>query len=109
MAYDERLAERARRQLVALADIFEKRMFGGVGFLLCGNMACGVHGDRLIVRVGPEGYEAALAEPHVAPFDMTGRPMRGWVTVGPEGYAADADLRDWLQRGLEFASTLPAK
>ena len=84
-------------------------MFGGVGFMVQGNMACGVHGDGLIVRVGPEEYQRAVMEPHTRPFDLTGRPMKGWVVVVPEGYASDDDLRTWVQDGVDFALTLPAK
>ena len=84
-------------------------MFGGVGFMLQGNMACGVNGADLIVRVGPERYESALAEPHTKLFDMTGRPMKGWVVVIPEGYEANGDLKAWVQRGVAYAMSLPAK
>ncbi len=90
-------------------EIVEKKMFGGVGFLLQGNMACGILNDDLIVRVGPEQYEEALAEAHARPFDITGRPMTGWVMVAPAGYAEDEDLDRWVQQGLAFAGSLPAK
>lgn len=109
MAYDERLAERIRGQMASIQGFVEKKMFGGIGFLLHGNMACGVNGQNLIVRVGPEQYDAALAEPHVGPFDMTGRPMKGWVVVAPEGCATEADLGSWIQRGVAVAQSLPAK
>lgn len=109
MAYDEGLAERAREVLVDLPGFVEKKMFGGIGFMLRGNMACGVSGDELIVRVGPANYEQALGKPHTRPFDMTGRPMRGWVMVAPEGLESDAGLWDWVQRGVEFALSLPEK
>ena len=84
-------------------------MFGGIGFLLNGNMACGVNKDDLIVRVGPEAYETALAEVHTKEFDMTGRPMKGLVVVRPEGYETDEALKSWVQRGVDFALTLPPK
>jgi hypothetical protein len=84
-------------------------MFGGIEFLLQGNMACGVRNEQLIVRVGTERYEGALARPEVAVFDMTGRPMKGWVTVGPGGYASDAALEEWVQQGVDFALALPPK
>jgi hypothetical protein len=87
----------------------EKRMFGGIGFLIGGNMACGVNRENLIVRVGPEQYDAALAEPHVRPFDMTGRPMKGWIVVAPDGCATEADLGSWIQRGVAIAQSLPEK
>jgi hypothetical protein len=109
MAYDEGLAERAREVLVDLPGFVEKKMFGGIGFMLRGNMACGVSGDELIVRVGPANYEQALGMAHTRPFDMTGRPMRGWVMVAPVGLESDAGLEDWIQRGVEFALSLPPK
>jgi TfoX/Sxy family transcriptional regulator of competence genes len=109
MAYDEGLAQRVREKLSELPGYVERKMFGGVGFMLRGNMACGVNGADLIVRVGPEGYRDALAEPHTGPFDMTGRPMKGWVVVTAAGYEADEDLRAWVERGVEFALSLPAK
>lgn len=89
--------------------LVEKKMFGGVGFLLAGNMACGVHTDGLIVRVGPNAYAAALTRPHAAPFDMTGRPMTGWVRIAAAGCADDAVLREWVEQAVHFVLTLPPK
>jgi TfoX/Sxy family transcriptional regulator of competence genes len=109
MAYDKGLAQRVREEMIELPGFVEKKMFGGIGFMLHGNMACGVNGEDLIVRVGPERYQEALARPHTKPFDMTGRPMKGWVMVSPKGVEADKDLQDWVQQGVEFASSLPAK
>jgi TfoX/Sxy family transcriptional regulator of competence genes len=109
MAYDEGLAERIREVLGELPGLVEKKMFGGVGFMLRGNMACGVNGSDLIVRVGPEGYEAALGRPYAGVFDMTGRPMTGWVTVAPEGYEDDAALTGWVKQGVDYALSLPPK
>ena len=109
MAYDEGLAQRVREVLGDRPGLVEKKMFGGIGFMVRGNMACGVQTDRLIVRVGPERYEEAMGDPHTVPFDMTGRPMRGWVMVVADGYASDDDLRDWVQQGVDFALTLPLK
>ena len=109
MAYDEGLAQRVREEMNELPGYVEKKMFGGIGFLLQGNMAGGVIGEDLIVRVGPEQYEGALAEPYTRAFDMTGRPMRGWVIVTAEGYELDEDLANWILRGVEYALTLPAK
>ncbi len=109
MAYDEGLAQRVREAMGELPGYVEKKMFGGVGFMLHGNMACGVNGEDLIVRVGPERYESALAGRHTRPFDMTGRPMRGWVVITAEGCAADQDLKAWVQQGVEYALSLPAK
>jgi TfoX/Sxy family transcriptional regulator of competence genes len=109
MAYDEGLAQRVREILGDVPGLVEKKMFGGVGYMVQGNMACGVNRDRLIVRVGPERYQEALAQPHAGPFDMTGRPMKGWVTVSSGGYESDDELNDWIQQGLDFALTLPPK
>jgi TfoX/Sxy family transcriptional regulator of competence genes len=109
MAYDENLARRIRSEIGPLPGLVEKKMFGGIGFLVRGNMACGVHGDDLIARVGLGRYEEALARPHAKPFDMTGRPMSGWVMVTPAGVAKDEDLRAWVQEGIETALSLPAK
>jgi hypothetical protein len=109
MAYDEGLAQRIHELLSDRPELVEKKMFGGVGFMLQGNMACGVNQDDLIVRVGPDKYETAVIRPHTKPFDFTGRPMKGWVMVGPEGYASDADLKDWVAQGVEFALSLPPK
>ncbi|HEY69811.1 MAG TPA: TfoX/Sxy family protein [Anaerolineae bacterium] len=109
MAYDEGLAQRVHEVLSEEAGLVEKKMFGGVGFMLQGNMACGVHKDMLIVRVGKEGHDAAMNKPYTLPFDITGRAMRGWVMVAPEGVEQDADLEAWVQQGVAFARSLPPK
>lgn len=109
MAYDEGLAERIRVALGDRPELVEKKMFGGVGFMLLGNMACGVNKDDLIVRVGPEQYEEAVIRPHARPFDFTGRPMKGWVMVAPPGYEDDKDLEGWVDDGVSFALSLPPK
>jgi hypothetical protein len=109
MPYDQELAGRVHQHLLGVTGIVEKKMFGGIGFLFHGNMACGVIGKNLIVRSGPGGYEAALAKPHTKPFDYIGRPMKGWIYVLPEGTSSAADLAAWVQLGLEFTRTLPAK
>ena len=109
MVYDAGLAQRVRQEMSELPGYVEKTMFGGVGFMLHGNMACGVRGADLIVRVGPERYEEALAESHTRPFDMTGRPMKGWVVVEPAGYQAGEDLAAWVARGVAYARSLPPK
>ena len=109
MAYDEGLAHRVRDLLAERPGLIEKKMFGGIAFMLQGNMACGVNKEDLIVRVGPEQYEAALATPHARPFDITGRAMKGWVMVGPEGYEADDALEAWVRQGIDFALSLPPK
>jgi hypothetical protein len=109
VAHDEALEQRIGEALAEQPGLVAKRMFGGVGFMLQGNMACGVHKEMLIVRVGPERYEAALGRPHTRVFDMTGRPMRGWVMVEPDGVGSDAELTAWVQQGVEFALSLPPK
>jgi TfoX/Sxy family transcriptional regulator of competence genes len=110
MPYDEDLADRVREQLSDEDGVTEKQMFGGLAFLLRGNMAVGLSGSgELMARVGPDGTEAALAEPHTRLFDMTGRPMRGWILVAPEGVSTARQLGAWVHRGLEFARTLPPK
>jgi len=109
VAYDERLAERIRRALAVREGLSEKKMFGGIAFMLNGNMCAGVVSDQLMVRVGPERHEEALARPHARPMDFTGRPMKGMVYVGPEGYRSDADLAAWVSQGAQFAATLPPK
>ena len=109
MAYDEKLADRARRILSARQGIAEKRMVGGLSFSVNGSMACGVTGNALMVRVGPEALARTLAEPHVRPMEFAGRRLAGFVCVEPEGLPTDAALAAWIQRGLDFASTLPAK
>jgi TfoX/Sxy family transcriptional regulator of competence genes len=87
----------------------EKRMFGGIGLFLHGNLCLAVWKEFLIVRVGPERYEQSLARPFAQPFDLTGRPMTGWVMVEPDGLDAERDLREWVERGVTFATSLPAK
>lgn len=109
MAYSEKLADRVREVLARRDDIVEKKMFGGLAFMLRGNMAAGVHRDSLMVRVGIDDYEQALTEPHARPMDLTGKPLRGFVFVDEEGLVSDADLGGWVQRGVTHALTLPEK
>ncbi|MFI8074904.1 TfoX/Sxy family protein [Streptomyces sp. NPDC086033] len=109
MAYDEGLAERIRQYLAADAGVTEKRMFGGIAFLHEGNMAVGVTGDELMVRVGPDAADAALARPGARVFDMTGRPMRGWVVVAGSAVTEDEALGAWIDEGRAFAASLPPK
>ena len=109
MAYDEGLATRVRGVLGEQPGLVEKKMFGGLAFLLHGNMACGVRGEDLIVRVAAEAADAALGEPGTRPFDLTGRPMKGWLLVDADGHAEDDDLRRWVDRGLAYANSLPPK
>jgi len=108
MAYNLELAERIRTELTGIPFV-EKKMFGGVGYLLHGNMACGVNKDDLIVRVDPKKYSELLGKPHAKPFDMTGRPMKGWIMVGPEGHETPQQLGDWVKAGVEYALRLPPK
>jgi TfoX/Sxy family transcriptional regulator of competence genes len=109
MPYDEMLAQRIRSILSDTPDLVEKKMFGGVGFILRGNMACGVHKEQLMVRFGMEQYEAAMQMPHTFQFDLTGKVMKGWLLVAPQGCASESDLRAWVQKGVDFALTLPPK
>src|SRR4029450_2241052 len=109
MAYSQSLADRIRHVLGQQRGLVEKKMFGGVGFLLRGNICVGVWKTSLIVRLGPEQYDEALTQPHVHEFDITGRPMRGWVLVEVDGLEDDRQLRDWIDRSLEFVASLPAK
>ncbi len=109
MAYDQILEQRLRAALGDLPGLTVKKMFGGVGFMLNGNMACGVHADRLIVRVEPERHAELLAQPHVLPFDLTGRPMTGWLLVEAAGVENPADLEKWARLGVSYAASLPSK
>jgi hypothetical protein len=109
MAFDQVLAARIRRLGASQGAFVEKKMFGGLGFLLNGNMCVGVWQDSLVARLGPTESEAALSEPQVRAFDITGRPMSGWVLVGPEGVADDDRLDAWVGRAARFVRTLTAK
>jgi len=109
MAFDEGLAQRIREQLEGTGGLSEKQMFGGLSFLVGGNMCVGVIGDELIVRVGLDGTDAALARPGSRLFDFSGRPMKGWVTVAPAVLDADEVLAGWVDEGLRFVRTLPPK
>jgi TfoX/Sxy family transcriptional regulator of competence genes len=109
MAYDEQLANRISNVLRRQQGLAEKKMFGGISFMLRGNMCCGVVGDDLVVRVGPEQYAKVLGEPHARPMDFTGRPLKGLVYVGSGGYRSDAALTTWVKRGVDFAASLPSK
>ncbi len=106
MAFDETLAARIRDALSRKKNIEEKKMFGGVGFLKNGNMLVGVWKDSLIVRLGPDAYNDALLEPHVKEFDITGRPMKGWVMVESEGVEEDSELNEWIQLAVQFVDQL---
>ena len=109
MAYDEGLAERIRGVLDDRPDLSEKRMFGGIAFLIKGNMSVGIVQDKLMVRVGPESYDRALRARHARKMDFTGKPMKGFVYVVPSGYESDADLERWIALGASYAMSLPTK
>jgi TfoX/Sxy family transcriptional regulator of competence genes len=109
MAYDEGLAERIRGVFEGRPGVSEKRMFGGIAFLVKDRMSVGIVQDKLMVRVGPDAYEGALRERHVRKMDFTGRPLSGFVYVLPAGYEADADLQRWIERGIAFAASAPAR
>jgi TfoX/Sxy family transcriptional regulator of competence genes len=106
MAYDEALAARVRDRLAGEDPVTEKAMFGGLGFLVGGNMAVGVRGDELMVRVGPQGAEEALARPHARRSLMGEREMKGWILVAPQG---DEELEEWVRWGVGYARSLPPK
>lgn len=108
MAYDLKLTDRIGKLLARQPGVKERQMFGGVCFTLRGNMCCGVVGKKLMVRVGPEAYQAALRLPHARPMDFTGVPMKGFVFVMPAG-TKGASLKAWVDRGVRFASSLPPK
>ncbi|HLD94267.1 MAG TPA: TfoX/Sxy family protein [Anaerolineales bacterium] len=110
MAYDEVLVQRVKEQLKGKKGIVEKKMFGGVAFLMNGNMAVGVNKDDLIVRVNANQHDQLLKKMSVRTFDLSrGRPMKGWLLIAPMGVKADKDLRNWLQLGINYARSLPAK
>lgn len=109
MAYDEGLAERIREQLAGNIYITEKKMFGGLCFLHDGNMLCGVVKDELMLRTGPDLYEALLDEPNAREMDFTGKPMKGMLIVEAQGFAEDTDLKWWLEQVQGFVSQLPPK
>jgi TfoX/Sxy family transcriptional regulator of competence genes len=109
VAYDEDLAQRVREVLTARSDLGERKMFGGIAFMVAGNMACGVLKEDLIVRLGDDEGEKALAEDGVRPFDFTGKPMKGIVYVSPERISDDAELADWVEAGADYAASLPPK
>jgi TfoX/Sxy family transcriptional regulator of competence genes len=106
MAFNEALAERIRKALARKKGVEEKKMFGGIGFLLNGNLLVGVWKDSLIARLGDHQGEEALLKPHVREFDITGRPMKGWVLVGPEGVEDDGQVKSWIQRAMKFVGKL---
>lgn len=109
MAYNQELAERMRAKLKSSRGVTEKKMFGGVGFLVNGNMACGVINDDLIVRLSEDEFAKALKRKHVRVFDFSGKPMTGWIYVSAEGYKLEKALAGWMEKGMALAKSLPKK
>lgn len=109
MAYDEHLAARVRKLLKRRKGFSERKMFGGICFMLGGNMCCGVTTRELMLRLGPEKAAEALLEPHTRPMDFTGRPMKSMLYVDSAGYESDDDLKQWVHRAARFAAALPEK
>jgi hypothetical protein len=109
MAFDEKLADRIRTQLGKRKGLSEKQMFGGLAFLVNGNMSCGVHGSEMIVRIDPAETDNALAQKHTRLFDLTGRPMKGWILVQSAGTKSQAALAKWVDMGVGYAASLPKK
>jgi TfoX/Sxy family transcriptional regulator of competence genes len=109
MAYDDALADRVRELISARPNVSERKMFGGIAFMVDGNMAVGVSGDELMVRLDPADSDQALTEDGVRVFDMTGRPMKGWILVAAERTSDEAGLSEWVDAGAEYAASLPPK
>jgi TfoX/Sxy family transcriptional regulator of competence genes len=109
MAYDEVLASRIRDRIGDHRALTEKPMFGGLAFMIGGNMAVGVHHDELMVRVGKDTHDEAVARPGARIFDLSSKPMRGWIVVAPAGFTDDDELDDWVERGRRYAEGLPPK
>ncbi len=109
MAYDEGLTQRIREHLAEYGDVTERKMFGGLAFMVAGNMCCGVLQDQLMARVGKEYYAQALSAPHAREMDFTGRSLKGFVYVAAAGIEDDAELAGWIGHCLDFVSQLPAR
>lgn len=109
MPFNEELGERIRECFESSFEVTERKMFGGLAFMVGGHMCCGVIGDDLMVRVGPDDHDRYLALPHARPMDFTGRPMKGFLYVAPDGTKDDAALRSWVDRGISYARSLPPK
>lgn len=109
MAFDEGLAERVREQLIDRSDVVEKRMFGGLAFMISGHMCCGIVNDSLMARVGPDQYSECLTQEHVSEMDFTGRPLKRMIYVAAEGVESDINLEHWINRCLKFVLSLPPK
>lgn len=109
MAYDEKVAERLGKFFAEHRGVEEKKMFGGIAYMYRNHMCVGVINDMLMVRIGPEQYEKALSEKHVRPMDFTGRPMKGYIYVETAGFKTEKSLKKWVDLGIKFVKTLPAK
>ena len=109
MPFDEQLANRIRKIMMRRRGIAERKMFGGLCFTANGHMCCGITGQDLMVRIGPEKHAEALLQPHVREMDFTGRPLKGYIYVDPAGYQSDDSLKNWIKAGLQFVSSLPPK
>lgn len=109
MAYDEALAERVRTALGVSESVAERKMFGGLTFMVQGHMCCGIVGDELMLHLGDSGAQTALGQPHTRAMDFTGKPMKGMIYVGVEGITSDQDLTRWVQHAKRFVRTLPPK
>jgi len=109
MAYNEALADRIRDEFLGRTDVREKKMFGGLCFMIAGNMCCGIVGDKLMARVGPDQYESCLKKQHVTVMDFTGKPMKGMIYIESAGIKTQKQLSNWLDICLRFIATLPAK
>jgi len=109
MAYDEGVAQRLREAYENVSNVVEKKMFGGIAFMVNGHMSCGVNKENFMVRVGPEQYEEALRTPHAHEMDFTGKPLKGFIYVAPDGFDSDEGLASWVKLSLNFVTTLPPK
>jgi hypothetical protein len=109
MGYDRRLADEVRALVGRHPGLSEREMFGGIAFMIGGNLAVGVSGDDLMVRVGKEAHEEAVSKPGARIFDLSARPMRGWIVVAREGFPTATDLERWVRQGVAYAESLPPK
>lgn len=109
MAFDDGLAQRIREALSGVGGVVEKRMFGGLAFMVQGHMCCGIVGCELMLRVGAKRYDDVLARPYVRQMDFTGRPMKGFVFIAEKGFEEESTLQDWIALGLSFVGSLPDK
>ena len=109
MAFDEALAKRIRKEMEGQVGLTEKKMFGGLAFLINGNMSVGIHGNELIVRIASDKTDAALKQPGARIFDISGRPMKGWLLIGGEGLKDQKSFKKWVRTGVQYAATLPKK